>query len=84
MKIELIDDIVTIEIGRVINDGDYGNYRMSIRIPVRSNDLHDSIIELQNFVTHQIDSWKKSDQETALDKVYPNRGGDCQEGEYSF
>ena len=57
MKFEILDDVVYIEIGRTISDTNYGNWKLSIRVPCRSDSVEDSINNLKEFIETKTQSW---------------------------
>ena len=58
MKIELMDDIVYVEVGRTQTDYNYGNWKFSLKVPCRSNDISEVAEELKIFIESKLDSWK--------------------------
>lgn len=62
LKLELLDDVCYIEVGRTISDFNYGNWRLSIRVPCRSGQIDTTLDEVKAFVESKLTEWKARNQ----------------------
>ena len=60
MKFELLDDVCFVEIGRTVSDLNYGNWRLSVRVPCRSDNIESTIDSVKEFVESKLERVFKS------------------------
>lgn len=57
IKLEILDEIVFIEVGRLRSDGDYGNWKLSIRVPCRIQDIEATIDNTRAYIIDKMKGW---------------------------
>lgn len=57
MKLEIADDLVYVEIGRTLSDNNYGNWKLSVRVPCRSNDIDQTIEAVRTYIEGKTKEW---------------------------
>lgn len=66
MQIELMDDICYVEVGRVQNDGNYGNWRLSVKVPCKAKDIEKTEQVLISHIQDKLDEWITAEREKKI------------------